>query len=751
MSNNEKSAVIKLPIGIKKTNSLIVITAIFAVLVVVCVVCMVMPNKSYSYDIEGVLSSEEEGIATIICDNIELPVGIYYLELQYVPQENDISAYMYVQDGTVFDGGLLCDGDVLWAGRDSTKCELRLYEATENLQVCMQLTKNTSEFQYGRLTISETDYLWSMLLVNLLFLWAIVVAIILFVDNVKAGKIDRVRIIEIVALGLIAIVGSKYFTIGTIPSGPDTGYHLERIESVAYSIRDGIFPIRLEAFYPFGYGYANGIFYCDLSFYIPGLLRVAGFSVQSAFNMFGIVCVVAGIITSFYCFKKIFENSYIAILGVILNSLAIYHNFDAVLRGGTGFLVASIFFPVLLYGYYRLFSENTEDRKYSTVWIPISVGYTGILCSHVLSLEISAIWTVVVLLTMLPRIFRRKTLLELLKALGAVTILNLWFLVPFADYYINVDVRIKNVSARTIQSMGMPYDTFLVLPLSTNDMSLQLFSTAALLLVIAFIGCWIVGVWKPYKSTGFMTLAKICAIYSLISIVLSTKYFPWDNLHSLNPLFEKVISAIQFPYRFLGYADLFAAITICAFIWCVWQYKYVWLKYALTTVTVLGILAYSVYYIEYTALQYNSMHLYDITMQSGYLSGGEYTVFGTDYENIRPWLSAKTSDNVVVEDYIKKDLAADVVVANISESEGYVDVPLLYYRDYKAYASDGTQMECVSSEEYYVRTIIPAGYSGEISVKFISPWYWRVAEVIGYISWILLIVYVVRRRKEAKN
>jgi len=750
MSNNEKRAVIKFPFGIKKLNSLIVITAIFAVLVVICVVCMVMPNKSYTYDIEGVLSSEEEGITTIICDNIELPVGIYYLELEYVPQENDISAYVYVQDGTVFNGGLLCDGDVLWAGRESTKCELRLYEATENLQVCMRLTKNTPEFQYGRLTISETDYLWSMLLVNLLFFWAIVVVIILFVGNVRAGKYDRIRIIEMVALGLIAIVGTIYFTIGTLPSGADTGYHLERIESVAYSIRDGVFPIRLEAFYPYGYGYADGIFYCDLSLYIPGFLRMAGFSVQSAFNVFGIVCVVAGIITAFYCFKKIFKSSYIAILGVMLNNLAIYHNFDSVLRGGTGFFVASIFFPVLLYGYYRLFSEDTGEKKYNTVWIPIAIGYTGIICSHVLSMEITALWTIVMLLTMLPRVFRRKTLLELLKALGAVIILNLWFLVPFVDYYINVDLRIKNVSARTIQSMGLLYDSFIMPPLSVSDFKYQLFNTVVLILVVAFIVCWIAGVWKPYKKIGFITLAKICAIYSLISIVLSTKYFPWNYLHSLNPLFEKVISAIQYPNRFLGYADLFSTITICALIWGVWQYKYVWLKYAITTVTVLGMLVYSVYYIENTAIQYNSLHLYDVTMQVGYLSGAEYTVFGTDYENIRPWLSAKTSDNIILDEYVKKDLAADVVITNISDNEGYVDVPLLYYRDYRAYASDGTRMECVSSEEYCVRTIVPAGYSGEISIKFVSPWYWRVAEVIGYISWILLIVYVARRRKEIK-
>ena len=743
----------------KKVNSPLVISVVFAILCILCIVRIAMPNRTYKYDINGSVSADSEDKNIVICENITLPIGIYNVELEYTPKEEDISAWFYLEDSCVFDGGLLCDGDVLWSGRDKTKCSMTLLESTETLRACLRIGSNTTEISYGTLTIYETDLLWTTLLALIVFCWLSVIALMLFARAVKAKKISKERLNEVFVLAAISIVASMPFLVGTLPSGADTGYHLERIESVAYSIRDGVFPIRLEAYYPFGYGYANGLFYCDLSLYIPGILRVLGFSVQTSFNIFGIICVIAGVASSFYCFKKIFNNSYIALLGVALNNLALYRLFDAVLRGGTGFLVAAIFYPILIYGLYRLFSENVESNNYRTVWISISVGYTGILCSHILSLEIAVFWTLLVVLVMIPKIFRKWTFIELLKVFGATVFLNLWFLVPFFDYYISEDLRIKNVSARTIQESGLRYSNFLRNPFNAEisyeatrpKVSLQLMNTVVILLVIVFVVMWGCGAWKKYKDVKFIGLAKICSIFSLLSIIMSLDVFPWDYLHSLNPLFEKLISTLQFPNRIIGFADVFTSITVCALVWGIWQYKNKLAGYALLSVVIVSIFTYSFFYYEYNSMTHSSLKMYDMSMQIGYLSGGEYVINGMEYENIRPWLTAKTSDNIELTEYEKKDLAADVVVINNSSEEGYVDVPLLHYKDYRAYAADGTNLECVRSDEYCVRTIIPAGYSGQISVKFVSPWYWRVSEVIGYISWILLVIYIIRKRREAKK
>ena len=736
---------------------MVYLSVIIGIIILFGIIRIAMPNHEYQYDTGGYISEGTE--KSIVCDNIALPMGVYQVRLDYEEIDEDAQAFIGVEDGSVYTGGLLCTGDVFWQGSANTECTVWLFERTENVSVYIQTNLNECPFQYGRLVIEETDYLWTMLIFNLVCLWLVGAAVLYLINAIRTGKLTKERKFEIPGLGLLSVIGSVLFMSGYLPSGADTGYHLERVESVAYSIRDGVFPIRLEAFYPFGYGYANGLFYCDLSLYIPGFLRFLGFPVQSAYNIFGIVCVVAGNITSYYCFKRIFKNSYIGMLGAVLNNLAMYHVFDTVIRGGTGYIVASVLFTVLLYGYYRLFSEDNRLPEYKSVWIPISIGYTGIICSHMLSLEISALWTVIVLLTVIPKVFRKNTLLELLKALGAVIVFNAWFIIPFIDYYLSENVVIKNVAARQIQMMGLsctnyfrrPFDIAFVDEGAYLTSQLQLFNTIIVILVVTFIVLWICGVWKRFKGNAFMNMAKICSVYSVICFVLSLRAFPWDFLHGLNPIFEKIISVIQFPYRFLGYEDLFASVTVCALVWGLWQYKSNILKYSVTAIVMASVLIYSGYFIECAEMNgMSALKMYDMTMQREYLSGGEYAVYGLNFKDIRPWLEAKSSENVDVTEYEKGDLKADLTVINNSDSEGYVEVPLLHYKGYVALDENGNELVCDKGTEYVVRANIPQGYSGIVSIFFRSPWYWRVAEVISYMSWALFIACNIIRKRRAK-
>lgn len=736
------------------------ILSIFAVMILVCIIKILIPNKTYEFDTQGDIQTDTESYKHIVCDGIKLPMGVYRFNLEYSPQDTDLPCFFNIEDGSVYSGGFLCNGDFFWTGRSQTECYLWLYETADSLTAYIDVPSNTPLFHYGKLTISETNLLWSMLIVNLLFLCAVIMAVISFLAKLKAGKISAETKLVIIALGAISLLGSLHFLLGFIPLGADTGYHLERIESVAYSIRDGVFPIRLEPYYPFGYGYANGIFYCDLSLYIPAILRLLGFTVQSSFNIFGITCIFAGVIVTYICFKKIFKNAYIAVLGTALYNLASYHAFDAVVRGGVGFLVAGIFLPVLLYGYYRLFSEDSSKSEYKTVWIPITIGYSGIICSHILSFEFAAFWTFVILVTFIFKVFKRKTFLELLKALGAFIALNCWFIVPFLDYYTNEDISIKNASARLIQSNGLVMGNFFSMPLDITELtddtlriSYLIFNPVVAILLVVFLILWIAGVWKKLKADSFMNLAKVCCIFALSSMVMSLRIFPWDYLHDLNPLFAKLISVIQHPNRFIGFADLFASITVCALIYGLYQFKSSIIKYGTVIVTVLSVLLYSVLSLENFCMKYNHVNLYDLTMQIGYLSGAEYTIYGTDTEIIRPWIAPQTSDMIEIFDYEKRDLGASFEAANYSDTEGYVDLPLLHYKGYKAYDENKTLLQCVKNDDFYVRTILPAGFDGKVTVRFVSPWYWRVSEVISYLAvfFFLLLLFSKKRSNKSKD
>lgn len=742
-----------------KSNKLkLIVSIIIGILICACIIRILIPNKSYDFNINGEISSDDSSFRTSVCEGISLPAGIYKVTFNYLPVTDDMPIFINLEDGSVFSGGFLCDGSNIYSGTDKAEFTLSLYESTEALSAYLDVGVQAPPFQYTGLSFHETNMLWSVYIVNLLFLWGISIAIITFFQKIKAGKISNDRKLEIIVLSALTLIGAIYFLLGKIPSGADQYYHLERLESVAYSIRDGVFPIRLEPYFPFNYGYAGGLFYCDISFYFPALLRIAGFSMQSSFNIFGIICTFAGILSTYYVAKKIFGNMYIGFLASALNNLAMYYAFDTVVRGGTGALVSSIFFPILLYGYYRLFTEDTESTSYKNIWIPISIGYTGVMCSHVLSMEISALWTVILLLTMLPKVFRKKTFIELWKALGAFIVLNLWFIFPFLDYYINEDIIIKNVSARKIQEWGFVFSNYVRLPFNISQVSEKetvhnvylLFNPVVLVLLVVFLVLWICGAWKTLKNKNYMKVAKLCCIYSIISIVLSLQIFPWDYLHSLNPIFEKIVSALQFPHRFIAYLDLFSAVTVCGLFAGLWEiYGKIW-RYVLAVITFVSIIIYSLFFIEFTTFETSTTKLYDMSLIRAYLAGAEYANYGTSVYTIRPWICAKGSDGIEVTSYQSSDLRAEASVINSNDEDGYVDFPLLHYRDYRAFDDNHTELSCIKSDEFYVRVIVPSCYAGNITVRFISPWTWRICEVISYISWILFAIYIIRKKKEAK-
>lgn len=109
-----------------------------------------------------------------------------------------------------------------------------------------------------------------------------------------------------------------------------------------------------------------------------------------------------------------------------------------------------------------------------------------------------------------------------------------------------------------------------------------------------------------------------------------------------------------------------------------------------------------------------------------------------------------TGGNVLIEEYEKGALRADFRCRNTGDQEGYVELPLLHYYGYRAYAG-GVQLPVCKGDNNVVRVIIPAGFEGEVTAGFVSPWYWRVAEAVSYMMLLsLLVVYIIHRKEKKK-
>ena len=73
--------------------------------------------------------------------------------------------------------------------------------------------------------------------------------------------------------------------------------------------------------------------------------------------------------------------------------------------GAVGEGSAYTFLPLVVYGIYLVFEKDVEDREFHKSWIILGLGYAGLIQTHVLTCEITALFTVLFCLIYIRRVF----------------------------------------------------------------------------------------------------------------------------------------------------------------------------------------------------------------------------------------------------------------------------------------------------------------------------------------------------------
>lgn len=741
-----------------KKKPFIIFTAIFLLLLIFLGIKIAKPCREYLYDGSASFTEETAAGKYEVYTGIELKPGVYRIELEY-ETDTDLAALCNVQDGTVFTGGLLCNDEHMYSALNQTGYNMWLYEETERLAVVIDYG-GTGNLTIGSLHIVETNKLWTMLLTIVIFLGVLGYACITFYEYDKCYAVDKEKKHVFFCVAVISLIASIPYLCGYSITGADLTYHLQRIEGVKDGLLSGQFPVRLEPRWVFDHGYANGIFYCNALLYFPALLRMLGFTVTASYNAYCIGLNIATAWISYYCFSRMFGKRHIGIVCSGLYTLSVFRIYKLIVTGAVGEGSAVTFLPLVIYGLYRIFTENPKEKRYKTAWIPVMVGYAGLMQTHVLTCEITALVTIVFCLVFIRKIFCLNTFLELAKGALSAVLVSAWYLVPFLDYYLTENVHIRHVSARTIQDRGLYgaqllfhfWEDGLYMPSGENGMQNSHPVGIGMVLVIAlalFLILWFGGAFRKLKERSYR-FEKMTALTGVMLLLMSLNTFPWDRIQSLNSVAASLVSSLQFPHRFLGWG------TVCLvliFGFCLWyfekhQKKGYWI---MTAVAVIGITTSSMYLIDCINTEQNYYKLYNEEgMGFGYISGAEYLIEGTDIEKLT-FADAAAGEGVQIERYEKGRLRAELTCINQTGLESYVDIPLLLYKGYGATdAATGQEMELCYGENNVIRLVIPAGYEGTVLVSFESPVYWRISELISGLTIVALIVMgLIHRRKKA--
>lgn len=687
---------------------------------------------------------------------LALPKGVYKVSLHY-ETDTDMKNLCTVSDVTLGYKQLKTNGEHLYAGLQSTDFAMWLLQDTSHLAVHVDYGGEGSLSVTG-LTISETNALSRM------YLFWVIIGSLVFNGILLYRAYDVTYGISVkdktVHFGLLVVLlfASMPLMLDYMISGGDLGYHLMRIEGIKDSLQNGMFPARNAPKWQQGYGYASAIFYGETLLYIAAFFRLVGFSVTTSYRMFFFVMTVAQVLIAYYCFGKIFREKYIGLLCSMLYTLSVYRTYKTYCCGSFGETFGVLFLPLLAYGFYRVFAEDIREKSYRRSWLPLTIGFAGLIQSHLLSCEMVGFFTIVLCLVEIKKVFRKETFLVLAKTVIYACLLSAWFLVPFLDYMLTGDFVIQHVSGRTIQNRGL-YPAQLFLAFSQTGRSSEFAGNGMVgsdpinlglpLVVVFFIWCALCFSGKAKKMPKRLhRLGWIAGGFGMACMLMSLSVFPWDVLHSFGGIVRTLVSSLQFPNRWLNIGTL--SLVVLAGVlasWAMAEYREKGLA-AFFGLMVLCTLFGNVFLLTDLNYQANPVRVYNAEgMGTGYISGAEYLPYGADatlFSHREPLAEGE----LMVESCEKQGLTINLTCSNPGE-EALLRMPLLYYKGYVCYAGDGrTKLETFPDENFFVTVAVPAGYSGSFKVLFESPWYWRAAEAVTAVTLLAMCIqaYVLHRK-----
>lgn len=716
----------------------------------------------YSEEYGGVYVDGSMKLLGNVADFIDLslPAGSYRVQLHYIT-DTDMKNQCYVTDSKLTDKLLQTNGTVLFSGLKQTDFDMWLYRGTDGLIVHAEYAGEGMLVVSG-LTIVQTNAMNRMLLFAVLCLATLVNCVYLYRTYDRAYHIPVKNKTVTFCLGVTMLLASLPLMQDYMLSSGDLGYHLMRVEGIKDGILAGQFPIRISPEWQQGYGYASPIFYGETVLYIAALFRLIGFTVTTSYRMFMAVVAAATVLIAYKCFGKIFNEAYVGVFCSLLYSVSVYRVYKTYYCGSWGECFGVMLLPLIVYGFYRVFTQDIHEKSYKRSWIPLTAGFAMLIQSHLLTCEMVGAFTILLCVILWKRVFRRETFLVLAKTVVYSVLLSAWFLVPFADYMLTGDFVIHHVSGRTIQERGLLpahlFFTFFINGGTTFFESEGMADSAAMGVGIAFVAPLFLLLYLSFAgktkelAASERKLGAIAGVFSAMAMTMSLSLFPWDRIQSLGGLAATLVSSIQFPNRFLTIANVcLTAVAGLVAKYVIAHTDAVWRTACFAGMLLLVALG-NIYLLEWGMDNANPIRVYNNEgMGTGYISGAEYLPYGAQAEYFM-YRDPVCEEGLAVSDYGKLSLGALAHMTNQSDKALSVAFPLLYYKGYRAYDQEGGEaFRCYSGKNCVVTVEIPAGYDGDIRVRFVSPWYWRAGEAVNILTLALMVSVQALSKKGKKS
>ena len=689
----------------------------------------------------NVLNPKSDGTVQRLCTTgMTLDRGIYNI---YVRYEASGSGTAEVFGNLRNSRGMWSDTVKLVPEKREIAFPIWVNEKTDGIGVSVRSDGEEVRVDYIQISTAWNSGLYFTLILALKMLLADgILFLILF-----HGKLRKysVQICGILGITVICSVGlfNSYLTYGH-----DMVFHMNRIEGLKDGFLSGVFPVRVQPTWNNGWGYAVSVMYGDLTLILPALMRIAGFPLQTAWKTYVVTVNFLTAVFSFYSFYKICRNKYSSLFASLLYCTGTYRLACIYLRAAVGEFTVMMFLPLVVLGFWYAFGEDTAGDGYGERIAAPVAGFTGMIQTHVLTCEMSAIFIVILCFVLIKKVVHKKTFMYLFKILIWTVLINLWFLVPFISFMGEELVISEMVEMREdFQTWGLSFtELFATSPsraynftfgenVSLADKCTFSLGTALWLgAAISLILLWNGKVKKPKA-------AAVSLAFGAITAFMATNLFPYQRIKEYFPHLAALLAKIQFSYRFLGLAGLFFSLAIFFSLKEIGKGK---VRNYLTA----GLIAISVLAV-YQGMDYQYQILYGGSFENKYspavldtaeVVSGEYLYRGSSVD-VEDTLEEITGSGVTIDYSYKKYL--DTVISCKSDQNGaYIEIPVFYYPGYTASDREGREYQVSRSENNNrIRVELPNGFDGTIEVYYREPFSWRVCEVISLLALAGLLFY----------
>ena len=691
---------------------------------------------------------EEEGeIDFIFGPYLEMNRGSYLITVDYTTTEEQVcyaagsgGSEYFIKHGT----------SKLYKDLNTISFRADVTHTVHNFEVIVRYNGNGT-LNISNITLQEDGSSFSRLFVYLALLFLICDAWFLFSAKIKKNKNLVLSILGITFLCVLPL-----FTDG-ISNGHDLGFHVMRIEALADSLRQGIFPNRISSLWFNGYGYPTSIYYGDLLLYIPALLRLAGFPVVAAYKAYIVFINLATVIICYLCFGGMFKDRKAAILASLVYSTATYRLINIYIRAAVGEYTAMMFFPVVAYAVYKIYTTDEKDKKQlKRAAFFLAIGMTGLITCHILSTEMTAFLLVLVCLVMFKKTIRPAVIKTYLLAVAETILMSAFFLIPFLDYYVNVTARINNSidSSPFIQHHGCTVAEYFavfrdIFSLYSLHVNARLASTPGLVLMLALIIA--IAVLANMKKSSKKTELLFYTAFSLLSLLLASNLFPWD-VFAQNFSVGRMLAQVQFPWRYVAIAILFLTLLFAFLIKILNEKDFgnysKHIKAAASITASFLCIACTFLFLGNFLDDTRYRTWYDtVDLDTSFVSAGEYLLL--DYSDE---INRKVKSTFMEKVEIKERNGCMMeLYCEGTDREGHVQVPIFNYKGYVVKDEYGNTYDITDGKYNTIKFTLPADFKGNITVDFVEPWYWRASEIVTLLTVIGLLVLRIKSKNETKE